>query len=216
MQPIGFVTVTFLNVTQFSTPDRKMVPSRVIVVVLTASAAAFVLAAPVVTAFSPAPSLVSPRAGGHHRFVTAVRGNTKAPPTLPPILDISYGEESRKYRRTVYSHDDWRKHRSPDRFLYYISTLFSSGIYKNLGREVSLTTAIATVVVLFNAFTGGFTDFAGVKHAALISSQWLPLIGLPLAPFTLSSPALGLLLGTLHNDEASYVLLFQSPFCSLT
>ena len=30
--------------------------------------------------------------------------------------EIPYGEESRKFRRTVYSHEDWVKHRSPDRF----------------------------------------------------------------------------------------------------
>jgi ion channel-forming bestrophin family protein len=130
------------------------------------------------------------------RFGTAIHGNTKSPPAMPPVKDIAYGEESRKYRRTVYSHDDWRKHRSQDRFLYYISSLFSSGIYKNLGREVTATTAVAAFVCLYNAIVGGYTDFEGIKHAALVSSSLLPLLGLPLAPFTLSTPALGLLLGT--------------------
>jgi ion channel-forming bestrophin family protein len=147
-------------------------------------------AAPGTAAFAPS-SLPGVRVS-----TTAVHGNTKFAPSLPPIKDISYGEESRKYRRTVYSHDDWRKHRSPDRFLYYIVSLFSSGIYKNLGREVTATTAIATFIVLYNAVTGGYTDFEGIKHAAVISSEWLPMLGLPLAPFTLSTPSLGLLLGT--------------------
>jgi hypothetical protein len=145
-------------------------------------------------AFAPVKNGVSSRVNTQPLF-----GNTKLAPELPPIKDISYGEESRKYRRTVYTHDDWRKHRSPDRFLYYIRSLFSSGIYKNLGREVTATTAIATFICIYNAITGGYTDFEGVKHDALITSSWLPLLGLPLAPFTLSSPSLGLLLGTFFS-----------------
>jgi hypothetical protein len=129
------------------------------------------------------------------RPTTAIYGNTKFAPSLPPIKDISYGEESRKYRRTVYSHDDWRKHRNPDRFLYYIVSFLSSGVYKNVGREVAFTTVIAALVCLWNGLVGGFTDFDGVKHAAILSSNLLPLLTLPLAPFTLSSPSLGLLLG---------------------
>ena len=114
-----------------------------------------------------------------------------------PIKDISYGEDSRKFRRTVYTHDDWKKHRSPDRFLYYLTAIFKSGVYKNLGREVTATTVVAMFVCLYNAVVGGYEDFEGVKHAALISTSLLPKLGLPLAPFTLASPSLGLLLGML-------------------
>lgn len=131
------------------------------------------------------------------RVATKLYGNTQVPTdTMPPIKDISYGEESRKYRRTVYTHDDWRKHRRSDRFIYYLGSLFVSGVYKSLAREVSATTAIAAFLCLYNAAVGGYTDFAGVQHAALVTSPFLPLFGLPLAPFTLSSPSLGLLLGT--------------------
>jgi hypothetical protein len=44
--------------------------------------------------------------------------------------EIPYGEESRQFRRTVYSHDDWVKHRSPDRFWNNLKTTTKSGIYK--------------------------------------------------------------------------------------
>lgn len=47
-----------------------------------------------------------------------------------PTLDIPYGETSRQYRRTVYTHDDWVKHRSPDRFLRNLASIPASGIYK--------------------------------------------------------------------------------------
>jgi len=51
---------------------------------------------------------------------------------LPPegITDIPYGEESRKFRRTVYTHDDWVKHRNPNRFFKNLRTTTTSGIYK--------------------------------------------------------------------------------------
>ena len=127
------------------------------------------------------------------RYNTELYRNTKSPPELPPIRDISYGEESRKYRRTVYSHDDWVNHRSPDRFWRNLRAISASGVYKNIGKEVSAATAVAAAVLVWNLLAGGYTDFDGVKHEALL--QWLPLIGLPLAPFTLSSPSLGLLLG---------------------
>ena len=70
--------------------------------------------------------------------------------------------------------------------------MFSSGVYKNLGREVTATTAVAAFVCLWNCLAGGYTDFEGVKHAAVASG--VPLLGLPLAAFSLTSPSLGLLL----------------------
>lgn len=112
------------------------------------------------------------------------------------MTNVPSGEEQRKYRRTVYSHDDWKKHRSQDRFIYYLLAIFKSGVYKNLGREVWTTTSIAIFVVLFNAVVGGYEDFEGVKQAALISSPFFPTLTLPMTAFTLTSPSLGLLLGT--------------------
>eukprot|EP00581_Thalassiosira_minuscula_P011857 CAMPEP_0183725394 /NCGR_PEP_ID=MMETSP0737-20130205/20453_1 /TAXON_ID=385413 /ORGANISM="Thalassiosira miniscula, Strain CCMP1093" /LENGTH=78 /DNA_ID=CAMNT_0025956359 /DNA_START=24 /DNA_END=257 /DNA_ORIENTATION=- len=39
------------------------------------------------------------------------------PPKADLILSETYGEGSRKYRRTVYTHEEWVKHRSSDRFV---------------------------------------------------------------------------------------------------
>merc|ERR1719223_833217 len=63
------------------------------------------------------------------------------PPTDPsaPVTE-TFGEGSRKYRRTVYTHAEWVKHRSPDRFWNNLGTLFNSGIYKQVWAEVALTT----------------------------------------------------------------------------
>ena len=142
-----------------------------------------------------------------------------------PIKDISYGEGSRKFRRTVYSHDDWKKHRSPDRFSYYISAFLNSGIYKNIQHEITAVTAIAALLCIYNAVFGGYTDFAGVDHPALLSSPYLVRAGLPMATFTLANSFLGLLLGKdmnkktclckVLNDLNPLMPLFRCDLCSL-
>ena len=116
------------------------------------------------------------------------------------IKDYPTGEEQRQLRRTVYTHDDWKKHRSQDRFVYYLAAVFSSGVYKNLRNEVFLTVSVASFVCLYNAICGGYEDLNGVAQSALVSSPWiLPKLGLPMNVFTLTSPSLGLLLGTYHH-----------------
>lgn len=110
-----------------------------------------------------------------------------------PLFDVrtSYIEVSRQYRRTRYTHDDWLKHRSPDRFFSNLAEFSTSGIYRGILKEVGTVTAIASAVVLWNVFLGeGWVDSAGVHHDTL----GLPLLKLPLTPFTLASPSLGLLL----------------------
>ena len=129
------------------------------------------------------------------RVNTKLYKATKQPPVENKVKDISYGEESRKYRRTVYTHDDWVRHRSPDRFWRNLRAFTSSGVYKNLAKEVVATTSVATFVVVYNCLVGGYEDFAHNHYDPLFNSPLLPLFGLPLAPFTLSSPSLGLLLG---------------------
>jgi len=108
-----------------------------------------------------------------------------------PITDLD-GEQSRLYRRTVYTHDDWVRHRAPTRFIRNFSTILNSVIYKSVGKEVLATTAVATFICVWNSLAGGYTDLAGVQHAAIIPD--LPLLGLPLTPFTLVTSSLGLLL----------------------
>ena len=126
---------------------------------------------------------------------------TKSPLYMGPPVDPSapatdlYGEGSRKFRRTVYTHNEWVKHRSPDRFVNNLSTLMNSGIYKNVGNEVFATTYVATFVWTWNLLVGGYEDFSGVMHDPLIHSNWAISIGLPLTIFTTLSPSLGLLLG---------------------
>jgi putative membrane protein len=118
------------------------------------------------------------------------------------VVDVPSGEEQRKFRRTVYTHDDWVKHRSQDRFYFYLSAMFKSGVYKNLGREVGYTVAIATFICAYNALVGGYTDPFGGDHAAILGGPIFKQITLPLTAFTLTSPALGLLL--VFRTNSSY------------
>jgi len=118
-------------------------------------------------------------------------------------VENTYGEESRKYRRTVYTHEEWVKHRASDRFLRNLWNIVNSGVYKNVGKEVLVTTAIATFVVFWNGLTGGFTGFDGVQNPPIIPpNDIFQLVGLPLTPFTLVSPSLGLLL--VFRTNSSY------------
>ncbi len=150
-------------------------------------AAAMLAAATQTVAFAP----VSKNA-----VLSSTTSLNMGPPIDPtaPLVE-TYGEGSRKYRRTVYTHNEWVKHRSSDRFVNNLTTLVYSGIYKNIGKEVLATTSVATFVWAWNLIAGGYEDFYGVMHDPVIASQWAAQIGLPLTIFTTLSPSLGLLLG---------------------
>lgn len=105
-----------------------------------------------------------------------------------------YSEQSRKFRRTVYTHDDWVKHRSPDRFIRNIASIPSSGIYKSIAKEVYATSAVAAFVVAWGCIFGDYQDFSGVTHDGPLKDSIIPVLSVPLSAFTLTSPFLGLLL----------------------
>lgn len=88
------------------------------------------------------------------------------------------------------------RHRSSDRFAGRLIKLTRSGIVRALTKEIALTTSVATFICLFNALlVVGWDGFGGVHHDPLINTG-LPVLALPAMFFTLSSPALSLLLGT--------------------
>jgi putative membrane protein len=95
-------------------------------------------------------------------------------------VPVRHGEASRKYRRTVFTHQDWIDHRASDSLLKNLSSIITSGIVRQIVGEISLVAAIATAVVVWNG--------------KIAPEYGLPMFCLPTAPFTLSSPALGLLL----------------------
>jgi putative membrane protein len=141
-------------------------------------------------AFAPSASSI---ANAPVRSVTSL-ASTVQDQSQPVTGKDSFGEESRQFRRTVYSHDDWVKHRSPDRFGRNLFTLANSGIYRSLFKEVAATTVVASFVVVWNMIFGEYQDLNFVTHPGIMHDSIIPVLCLPLAPFTLASPSLGLLL----------------------
>ncbi len=58
----------------------------------------------------------------------------------------TYGKGSQKYCPTVYTHNEWVKHRSSDCFTKNLSTIFNSGMYKSLAKEILPTMALAAFI----------------------------------------------------------------------
>lgn len=115
---------------------------------------------------------------------------------------VYYGEESRKYRRDVFGHEDWLRHRRSDRFLYNLSTIPLSGLWRQIREELLAVSVISTVIVVWNAlFCYGYYDFDGVFYNP-VTYGGLPVLQLPIMPFTLLTPVLSLLL--VFRTNASY------------
>lgn len=114
-------------------------------------------------------------------------------PEIKARDELPYGEKSRRFRRTYFTHEDWVHHRNSDRFFSNLVNTAKSGIVRQLTAEIGLVSLIAFTVCVYNAlFVSGYDDWDGVMHDPLMNN--FPLLSLPLQPFTLSSPALALLL----------------------
>jgi len=120
-----------------------------------------------------------------------------------PVADVpwygrgsAYSEESRKYRRTVYMHDEWVKHRSSQRFLRNLRTIGQSGISKSLNSELGVVTGTGVFCVLMNMLLGEYQDLSGVLQPGPLATigKGLGPLSLPGMPFTVCMPALSLLL----------------------
>ena len=114
-----------------------------------------------------------------------------------------YGEESRRFRRTIYRHEDWLKHRSETRLLRNLKGTLTSGVVRSLLSEVGAVSLISLLVVIWNGLLFGYVDLANVPHDALFDAPDFIRLQLPIAVFTLSSPALGLLLVFRTNTSYS-------------
>jgi predicted membrane chloride channel (bestrophin family) len=161
---------------------------------------------------APRGPLTVPRRGG-----AAIRmaeggdkpGNVVHQPSVdqlnPPVDDpwymssgSAYAENSRQYRRTVYMHDEWVKHRSSERFIKNLRTIGDSGVAQGLGKELTGATSVALFCVLANMGLAGYQDFDGVFHPSALQDialfRNLKQLALPTMPFTIAMPALSLLL----------------------
>jgi len=99
-----------------------------------------------------------------------------------------YKENSRAFRRSVFGHPEWRRHRSSERYARNLKTTFESGVIQGLLLEVGSVVSVATFICLWNAWVGGELPNVAAPDASL------PILQAPALPFTLGVPALGLLL----------------------
>ena len=105
----------------------------------------------------------------------------------------AYSERQRADRRTVFMHDDWVKHRSSDRFLRNLQTIGSSSINQALSSELTFVTFVAAFVVVFNMLFHSYQGLDGVGYPGLLIAGSKSL-SLPALPFSITMPALSLLL----------------------
>lgn len=135
------------------------------------------------------------------KFRTKASHATPLPPpnantnTNNALTLLSYGERSRPFRRDLFQYENWVDHRQSNRFGASLLSIFSSGVFQQLLKEIYLTTGIATFICVYNALlVTGYEDFGGVHHEPFWQlGQYV--LAVPSIVFTLTSPALSLLLG---------------------
>mmetsp|Transcript_21085 Transcript_21085/g.19208 ORF Transcript_21085/g.19208 Transcript_21085/m.19208 type:complete len:435 (+) Transcript_21085:15-1319(+) len=100
-------------------------------------------------------------------------------------------ESNRKFRRTIFTKHDWRKHRSGNRYFAELMSMPRSVVLRGLTMQALGVTCISSIIVIYN-----------VLLELKILPKFLPLITAPPLPFTLTSSALGLLL--VFRTNAAY------------
>jgi len=98
-----------------------------------------------------------------------------------------FREADRETRRPVFGYQDWKRHRSEDRFVRNLSSLFVSRVSKAIWLEVLCPTVMATLIVV-----GAEINWASLLDPSVLSA--LPDLSVSALPFTISSAALSLLL----------------------
>ena len=93
-------------------------------------------------------------------------------------------EESRRYRRTIYRHEDWLKHRSETRLLRNLQGTFTSGVVRSLLSEVVAVLLIALFTLVWNGAAFGYYDLDNVLQPGVLGTvpQYLRL-ELPVSVF---------------------------------
>ena len=80
-----------------------------------------------------------------------------------------YGEESRRYRRTVYRHADWIKHRSETRLLRNLKGTFTSGVVRSLHK----TSTLQMVVSLRKYYTSSEKCYPSISKTKVHRPFWV-------------------------------------------
>ena len=139
------------------------------------------------SAYQPYERRMYSSAAGTYSDIEFIVDNLKRIPEWADTIT----ERGMHRRRTFYSQDDWLRHRSSTRHYRHFKSSFSSRAILSLIPPVGTFTGIAAVLALYNSIVtaGWFPSFIPLFHAS-------PL------PYTLTAPALALLL--VFRTEASY------------
>lgn len=100
-------------------------------------------------------------------------------------------EEAMKYRRTVYDHDDWRRHRSSTRHVRHLLSMTTSRVVLAIWPPVLTLTSIAALIT-------GYNEAVMAKALPL----WMPLLHLSTLPLSFTASCLSLLL--VFRTNSSY------------
>jgi len=114
----------------------------------------------------------------------------------------AWRESSRRYKRTVFEAKDWVKYRRSTRLLDTFLSTFDSGVIRALWFDILVIVGVTSSLLLWNHGVEDQWFINAVKGMDLGESKaaiegivaGLPALKLPLSPFTLSAPSLGLLL----------------------
>jgi hypothetical protein len=122
---------------------------------------------------------------------------------LPTINIFENNRGIRRVENHYKDHSYWVKHRSSSRLLHHIQTMPRSIIYQTIRRPVRYITYISTFVVIWNSIVllaKATTATLDMPHPMAflfgLLSKKLLLARIPLDPLVITSPMLGLLLGT--------------------
>eukprot|EP00246_Nothoceros_aenigmaticus_P016087 TRINITY_DN7057_c0_g2_i1.p1 TRINITY_DN7057_c0_g2~~TRINITY_DN7057_c0_g2_i1.p1 ORF type:complete len:358 (+),score=27.70 TRINITY_DN7057_c0_g2_i1:169-1242(+) len=112
---------------------------------------------------------------------------------LNPLEADKEKEQARMFRRLVYDHESWTRHRSSTRHLRHILSISSSRVILSLGPPVYSLTLFSGMVAVYNELVA--------DHWIALPS-WAPLLQISALPFQLTAPALALLL--VFRTNSSY------------
>mmetsp|Transcript_64940 Transcript_64940/g.159907 ORF Transcript_64940/g.159907 Transcript_64940/m.159907 type:complete len:624 (+) Transcript_64940:167-2038(+) len=109
----------------------------------------------------------------------------------------AWRENSRRYSRTVFEASDWLKYRRSTRLIEMVLSTFNSGVLRALWFDIAVVVTLCSALLLYNhGIEDGYLlqALSGTPEPVQEAAKQLPVAKLPLSPFTISSPALGLLL----------------------
>lgn len=109
----------------------------------------------------------------------------------PKVAD-SEKEEAMKYRRTVYDHEDWRRHRSSTRHVRHLLSMTTSRVVYAIWPPVLTLTSIAALII-------GYNEAVMTKE---ILPLWMPVLHLSTLPLSFTASCLSLLL--VFRTNSSY------------